>query len=626
MEAALLSFLMWMNRVQGIHDVPAEVPAGWVGAREWQQSPKGLVIEASSKSIVEECKKFPQGYIKFPVVLYGAHEVWLDGKKSQHFGDPTMQTPNYVVSAPVIKCETLEAATELQWRATAYSRYYAHFDSYPEFSKTAPPTRLFGETLYIGSAIGLIVLALFSLSVLYGKESNPLMLSLTSAMILNGIYMLMLILPAFQISLPMVSAHRIGDTSLGLGFAAVMYCFWIEKLIPRAMIAVHLFLTALAAPFWLLGTSGDTIQFGTSLPMLSVLSGLAFVCFRLLNSLRKTKSLEAAFTFLFSAIFLFACVNDIFVFTGSGAGLTFMSVGLLSAFLIFLLGVNQRISATYRERDYLRENLEHEVERKTAQLKQKTQELELAMTDLRHTQAELIQSAKLASLGTLSAGIAHEINNSINFVNGAIVPLERIVMKLQAISARDFEMGQKLLKAVKDGVTLTVEIVKSLRQFTGLNQAKLKDMHLSEVISSVETILSSKLKGKYQVRVDFDDQLTLFGDVVGINQILMNLMTNAVDAMPDGGTISVRAYKTDVDTVIEVGDSGTGIPENIRNRIFDPFFTTKEVGQGTGLGLFIISNEVKKHGGRIELVEVAGEGATFRLTFPFAIPGKEVAA
>ena len=606
---------MWMNRAQDIKDVPAVTPVEWQSDNQWNASPEGLVFQASSTAILEECRANPGGFIQFPVVLYGAHQITVDGKASV-YGDPSMKSSNYVVSAPVLECATLKEASLLAWKATAYSRYYAHINFYPRFTSERPLTRLFGETFYIGSTIGLFVLALFSMSVLYGKESNPLMAALCSAMVLNALYLLMLISPAFELGLSMRMAHRIGDVSLGLGFACVIICFWIEHLIPRWLLYTHLGLTALAVPFWLLGTTGDTIQFGTSLPMISVLVGFAIATYRLIREFLKNRSLETGLTCLFSVIFVFACANDISVFTGSSSGLTFMSIGLLSAFLILLMAVNQRIAAAYTERDYLRGNLEQEVERKTAQLQQKTSELEATMNNLRQTQAELIHSAKLASLGTLSAGIAHEINNSINFVNGALPPLEKIVAKLQAVSERDHEIAGKLLRAIKDGVTLTVDIVKSLRLFTGLNQAKLKDVNVAEIVHSVSTILSSKLKGKFQIITNMPAELSLYCDVVGINQVLMNLITNAVDAMPEGGKITISAKLEGKSTVIEVADNGQGIPEEIRARIFDPFFTTKDVGQGTGLGLFIITNEIKKHGGRIDVESTVGTGTTFRLTFP----------
>src|SRR5690606_7027692 len=132
-----------------------------------------------------------------------------------------------------------------------------------------------------------------------------------------------------------------------------------------------------------------------------------------------------------------------------------------------------------RERDYLRKNLEFEVEQKTRSLSIKTSELEQALATLRSTQAELIQSAKMASLGTLSAGIAHEINNSLNYVNGALAPLAALIKK--APEHAGTAKIQTLLGVMTNGLELTFSIIKSLRSYSGLNQAKLKEHQVKEL-------------------------------------------------------------------------------------------------------------------------------------------------
>jgi signal transduction histidine kinase len=616
LEQLLLSVLLMLNKVQGISDVPASVPSSWVSENVWKQTGSGITFEASSTELASQCRQNPKGFVKFPLVLYGAHEITFDNGRPLLFGHPDMQEANYVVSAPVLECAQLADVSTVHWKAHGYSKYFAHVSSFPEFTEHKPFTHLFGETLYIGSAIGLIILSIFALSVLYGRESNALLLALCSSICGITIYFLTLVAPSIEVSMPVLTLHKIGDFSLALGISFVIACFYIERLIPRWLFIAQFIATASALPFVLFGTNGNSVQFGTSLPMPTVLMSFGLAAYSLSRKFYAYRSIESAFIFLFSAIFFFVIYNDISVFTGSADGYTFMPVGVLLAYLILILGVNQRISAAYTERDYLRANLEVEVERKTAELKLKTAELETTMKDLRHTQAELIHSAKLASLGTLSAGIAHEINNSINFVNGAIVPLEKMIAKLEHVSAKDYEMGRKLLAAIRDGISITVEIVKSLRQFTGLNQAKLKDMHLLEVVRSVLVILRPKLKDQFEVFVNVPESLTLYGDVVGFNQILMNLITNAIDAMPNGGSISITASDEGDNTVVCVADSGTGIPAEVKARIFDPFFTTKEVGSGTGLGLYIVNKEIDRHKGKIAVDSEDGKGTTFRLTFP----------
>ncbi len=603
MEAALLSFLLWLNKIEDIRDVPAEVPSSWISKNEWHQASNGQIIfEGQTASLLEQCKQSPASYIQFPAILYGAQEIFIDGAKVIQFGDPSMRTPNYVVAAPVLACNTVLEAKMMEWRATAYSKYYARMPYYPHLTASRPLTDLFGKTLCIGAVIGLGVLSLFALSVLRGKESPALVGALCSAILFMGVYQLSLIAPAFEINISMLNMNRLGDLCLVWGIFATIMCYWLEGFVPKKLFVLHAGITALSLPFHLLGSTGDTVQFGTTLPMVTVLLSFGVATYKMIRKYWRSRTAENALMCLFNVIFVAVVANDINVFTGAAYGYTYMSVGVLLAFLILIFAVNERITATYRERDYLRSNLEKEVAKKTAQL--------------RATQAELVQSAKLASLGTLSAGIAHEINNSINFVNGAIQPLEKMIGKLEPVSPKDYEVGKKLLSAIKDGVGITVEIVKSLRQFTGLNQAKLKDVKIAEVAKSVSIILHAKLKDSYRVELDIPENLTLYADVVGINQILMNLMTNAIDAMPKGGTIRISAREDADNVVIEVRDAGAGIPREIVDKIFDPFFTTKEVGKGTGLGLYIVNKEMERYSGKVIVNSIPAHGTAFELFFP----------
>jgi C4-dicarboxylate-specific signal transduction histidine kinase len=242
-------------------------------------------------------------------------------------------------------------------------------------------------------------------------------------------------------------------------------------------------------------------------------------------------------------------------------------------------------------------------------VQEKTKHLEEALIQLKSTQAELVQSARLASLGTLSAGIAHEINNSINYVNGALGPLEKKVHKL--VPPEERAMIDKLFAAIKEGTSLTVDIVRSLRNFTGLNQAEYKSVDLSQVVHSVLTILKNKAKD-VSVKVTFPENPSIMGNITGLNQIFMNLISNSLDAMDkEEKTITINCQDLGNKISIVVEDNGSGIPKAVIDRIFDPFFTTKDVGQGTGLGLHIVAKEIEKHGGKISVQSFEGKGTRF---------------
>ena len=287
-----------------------------------------------------------------------------------------------------------------------------------------------------------------------------------------------------------------------------------------------------------------------------------------------------------------------------------LPLGATIGFFFYATAVNQDIEKTYSERNDLFKNLENKV-------KEQTDHLTLALNQVKKSQAELVQSARLASLGTLSAGIAHEINNSINYVSGAIIPLERRVTKFVPESEK--EIVGKLFAAIKEGTNLTVEIVRSLRNFTGLNQSKVKDAFVKSMVDSVVTILRSRLsQAAVEVEVSIDPGLTLECHQVGINQVFMNLISNSIDAMKQsGGKILVAATSLSDELVrIEVSDNGSGIPNDVLERIFDPFFTTKEVGKGTGLGLHIVQKEIERHNGIISIKSEVNKGTKFTIDLP----------
>ena len=216
-------------------------------------------------------------------------------------------------------------------------------------------------------------------------------------------------------------------------------------------------------------------------------------------------------------------------------------------------------------------------------------------------------------MGTLAAGIAHEINNSLNYVSGAIKPIEKIL--------RNIDLGESKVKiealfnAASEGLSLTFSIIKSLKNYTGLNQAKFNDVSVYETLKSVEKLIHSNLR-QVELKIEVPQELRIFGNVVGLNQIFMNLIGNAVDAMEGKGSITIRSVETSDLTVILITDTGKGIEDGVMERIFEPFFTTKDVGKGTGLGLHIVMTEVKRHHGNISVESAPDKGTTFRLEFP----------
>jgi signal transduction histidine kinase len=284
-----------------------------------------------------------------------------------------------------------------------------------------------------------------------------------------------------------------------------------------------------------------------------------------------------------------------------------------------------------RSTESLNIDLEREVRRRTEVLEQRNKELHDALEKLRRAQDDLIRTEKLASMGRLVAGIAHEINNPVNAVINTLGPLEAAVRELAgakdataaALAARD---AQEMLSVVQRGAARSKAIVQALHNYSRGDEEKPREVALGRSIDDTLDLLRHRLK---DIRVDkqIDPALRLTGFAGQIDQVFMNLITNAAQAIGDrarGGTIHIAAARhggAGADEVeVTITDDGPGIPPEVIPRIFDPFFTTKDVGEGSGLGLSIVHGIVERHGGRIQVESRPGEGTTFRVSLPAGRP------
>jgi two-component system NtrC family sensor kinase len=254
-------------------------------------------------------------------------------------------------------------------------------------------------------------------------------------------------------------------------------------------------------------------------------------------------------------------------------------------------------------------------------------ELQESNRRLKETQAQLIQNEKMASLGQLVAGIAHEINNPLAFVvnNLFIVEtgLDHLTPELEPHLAEPalakLRKARARLAEMSAGLDRVKELVLNLRTFSRLDAAEFTTIDVVEAIESVLLLLNHKLNGRIQVQKQYGPLRMLECYAGRLHQVLMNLIANAVDAVVSQageGSIAIATSHTPEAFVISVRDTGAGIPEAIRSRIFDPFFTTKPVGQGTGLGLAISYGIVQDHGGAIQVQSQEGVGTEFVVTIP----------
>ena len=262
--------------------------------------------------------------------------------------------------------------------------------------------------------------------------------------------------------------------------------------------------------------------------------------------------------------------------------------------------------------------------------------------DLINLQQQLIHSEKMASIELLSSGIAHEINNPINYISGGIMGLKKVYENLKYLVHRykenvykndqngscilhdtvqlenAIDKADRMLDGINEGVIKTKNIINSLHIFSGNSEDKFEQVSIPELIHSALTLLFNEFKNRIVINEQYDMDSVVFAIPVKLQQVFINILSNAIQAIPQQGEMSIctKWNSTNDKLNIIIADSGIGIPQEIQKRIFDPFFTTREVGSGTGLGLYLSYTYIKQHFGKIKVKSQIGKGSEFTIELP----------
>jgi two-component system NtrC family sensor kinase len=407
----------------------------------------------------------------------------------------------------------------------------------------------------------------------------------------------------------------------------------------------------------------------TDVCALIVTVSIYFVIIQLsLKGYRPAKFFLLAWTMFFTGVILFVLRNLGLLPYNSYTNYT-MPIGTAIEVILLSLALADRINIFKAEKErsqeeslkLLQENekiireqnivLELKVNERTIELSESNQELNSTLENLKQAQTQLVEAEKMASLGQLTAGIAHEINNPINFVTSNINPLKRdIEMILEALTVienvglsdaspvdkvkqikkykeeLDFDYLtteiKHLIKGINEGAIRTAEIVKGLRFFSRLDEDDLKKADINEGLESTMVIANNLLNNKIKIIKEYGNLPMVYCYPGKLNQTFLNVISNAVYAVQKrfgnniGGKITLYTGYDKKNVVIRIKDNGMGMNANTQKKIFEPFFTTKDVGQGTGLGMSIAYNIIKKHNGVIDVHSVEGEGTEFVLQIP----------
>ncbi len=304
--------------------------------------------------------------------------------------------------------------------------------------------------------------------------------------------------------------------------------------------------------------------------------------------------------------------------------------------------------------------LETKIEERTHELKVVNNDLQKTLKNLTDTQIQLVESEKMSSLGQLTAGIAHEINNPINFVKSNVSPLqmdvhdlfeliteyqqlhgtdaEELLPKLNNIKALENKLDPEFLKeeienligGIEEGAERTAEIVRGLRIFSRLDESEVKEANIYDNINSTLVLLRNTAPHYLKIRKHYNAPGQIECYPGKLNQVFMNILTNgihAIKAKPEKNEeeyLDISVIEEDGYMQITISDSGTGMTEEVKRKIFDPFFTTKDVGEGTGLGMSIVFKIIELHHGKITVISSPGKGSSFIISIPYML--KSVAA
>ena len=394
----------------------------------------------------------------------------------------------------------------------------------------------------------------------------------------------------------------------------------------------------------LAATAAVVLIYGFHLPL-----AFLFVPIVIWAASRFDLTISCIISFLITGIVVWAAAHGVgeFIVSNSNASILIVQ-GFASVIFIVTLTIHSSRREREKANNDLREinsQLENIVAEKTQTVVQQNAELEQAMLQLKRAQSTLVQSEKMSSIGVLTAGIAHEINNPINFVLTSVRPLSQDVQELTGLIHRyqdliasgvtqekinevklyeesldlEYVLNEinELTSGIKSGAERTSEIIKNLRIFSRLGESEAKFADLHENINSTLVILHNEYRNRIVVKKMYGN-IPLVECYAGkLNQVFMNVLLNAIQSIEGKGEISIRTEKIDQSVQITISDTGCGIKVEDMPKIFEPFFTTKSVGKGTGLGLAITySVIVDDHHGTIHYTSEVGKGTVCQITLP----------
>lgn len=596
-------------------DPPKTLDQDWQSASGWTEVNGLETYTAQSTSIIAACERAPDEYLHLPFIVAASQVLKIDGREiARSQFDLDLHAVRSTMGQPSVSCKDLVGGHVAEWSARLNSKYFAHFGTYPYLSKFRLNQGSLTDISCLIAVGASLFLGIFIAIVFWGRVSNRILISLVCSCIGTFLFALGETPGLLGLTISMITAVRI--TIFGVWFAvlSLLAAYFFEGLMSRRLFLTFAAFVPLAMIFILAGSSIDTIQFGSvQLFPISLIMCLTFQwkIFKLAGHSRRP-FLKKTLYFLAPSSFLLGGVNEMFAALGKIHTPLVLPFYVVIGILFFALYLNEKIRDIYIERDYLRENLEREVVGKTL-------ELSNALISLKSAQADLLRKEKLASLGVMAAGVAHEVNNPLNFIKGYAQLVKNEVLNGTANKEKTTLLIDKISETVVRIAKITDGLVKYSRN--------IDDGGYHEVCN-LRTILERSLKligpllSTLNITLECEvlEDMWMMGSETNLEESFAQVFGNAIECVCENDSrhekiISIHFAKSDGAVSIKVSDSGHAIPTSIGEKVFDPFFTTKPVGSGTGLGLSTVRSIVQNHGGNIE-AEFGVSPKAFTLTFP----------
>lgn len=525
------------------------------------------------------------------------------------------------------------------------------------------------ENLIIGIYIGIMLVMFFYNLFIYFVVRDKVYLYYVGYILIVGLVQLCLLGYTFQYIWPnstWLAIHSVYLLSALVGIGAIEFVkvFLQTKTYDKRLHSGFLFFNLVYVLYMVL----DLFNFSAELYAIIQLCALFLSVYLIIIAYRISKKgyRPARFFLLAWSVFLIGvfvyALKDVGILPYNNYTVYIMPVGSAFETILLSFALADRINILKKEKEdsiaialQLSQENERIIKEQNTNLeikvKERTAELEASNKSLKEAEAILINTEKMASLGQLTAGISHEINNPINFVVSNIKPLKRDIEEILIILSKYDEIKEpqqlkeklneiktlkekfdsdylvneinQLLKGIDEGAQRTAEIVKGLKYFSRADEGEKKITNINEGIEATLTLLNNSIvNGNIKVVKNFGNIPEIECFPGKLNQVFMNLLTNAIHAIAlsgrkkNEGELYIMTTQIEKNILITISDNGIGIPANIISKIFEPFFTTKDIGEGTGLGLSIVYGIIKSHQGKIEVTSELNKKTTFTITLP----------